>query len=268
MNNPSTRSKTTRGALSLPAAIIIAGALIAITLLYINRPSKSGLGAGASDTGGKTDPYAISGDSTMPPVTADDHILGNPNAPIKLVEYSDLSCPYCTVFNPTMEHVMNAYGPGGKVAWVYRQLPIYKPDADGQILHPNSGVQAEALECAGALGGSKTFFDFLNKWFTVFPEDGANRAQAVDKAELASVAKDVGLNAVSFNDCLSSGRFKAKVEQEFTAGLSSGVTGTPFTFVVTPSGNKIPLSGIQDFSTLKNTIDTLLTTVDTSSSPK
>lgn len=156
---------------------------------------------------------------------------------------------------------MREYGPTGKVAWVYRQLPIYKPDPDGNILHPNSGVQAEALECAGALGGNTVFFAFLSKWFSIYPTEGANRPSAEDKAELAKVAKDVGLNAVSFNDCLSSGRFKAKVEQDYADGLVSGVDGTPFVFVITPSGNKIPLSGITDYITLKNTIETLLPTI-------
>ncbi|MES2315000.1 MAG: thioredoxin domain-containing protein [Patescibacteria group bacterium] len=196
---------------------------------------------------------------TMAPISASEHILGNPNASVKIVEYSDPSCPYCKMFNPTMEQVMAAYGASGKVAWVYRQFPLDKPDTNGNILHPNAGHEALALECAASIGGNDKFWAFEKEWYNVFPLQGAtDRTVAEDTAQLADIAKTVGLNAISFSDCLASGQFKSKVEAQYTDGINAGVSGTPYNIIITPSGTKIPLAGAVSYSTLKNTIDTLL----------
>lgn len=253
---------TSSGSLSLPGAIIIAGALIAVALIWINKPANTnGLFNDRDNlTGGDSNAAARTG---IAPVTAADHILGNPNAPIKLIEYSDPSCPYCKLFNPTLEQIMDVYGPTGKVAWIYRHLPLFKP-VNGEIPHPNSLMQSEAFECAGQLGGNTAFFAFEKKWFNVFPEDGAGRNATADKEQLMSIARNVGLDTPSFNECLSSGRFKDKIERAYDEGLVAGITGTPFTVMVTPSGNQIPLVGSQTYGVLKTTIDMLITTIPAS----
>ncbi|MCX6715702.1 MAG: thioredoxin domain-containing protein [Candidatus Taylorbacteria bacterium] len=249
--------RITSGALSLPSAIVIAAALIAIAIIFINKPTNTD-GTGINRPGENSNKPAAS--VGIAPVTIDDHILGNPNAPIKLIEYSDLSCPYCKLFNPTLEQIMNTYGPTGKVAWIYRHFPLFKP-VDGTIPHPNSLLQAEALECSAKLGGNTSFFAFEKKWFEIFPDDGAGRNATLDREVIDNVARNVGLDPVSFNDCLSSGRFKSKIEKAYDDGLKAGITGTPLTIIVTPSGNQIPLVGSQTYSILKTTIDTLITTI-------
>ncbi len=252
--------KQEAGYLTLPAAVIIAGALIAGALIWINKPASSGPVANRPSG----EPQAASGG--VPAVTAADHILGNPNAPIKLIEYSDLSCPYCKLFNPALEQVMDTYGPTGKVAWIYRHFPLFR-QVQGIIPHPNSLIQAEALECAAQLGGNAGFFEFEKIWFNAFPEDGAGRSAAIDREAIRKTAEGAGLDPVSFNDCLSSGRFKEKIEQAYDAGLKAGVTGTPLTIIITPSGNQIPLEGVQTFPMLKKVIDTLITTIPATSTP-
>ncbi len=237
--------------ITIPGAIIVAGAIIAIAIVWTTKPAKPAAGGAASQQ-----PAAVA----MAPVTAADHILGNPNAPIKIVEYSDPSCPYCKMFNPTMEQIMTAYGAGGKVAWVYRQFPLDKPDPNGNILHQNAGHEALAFECAGSLGGNTAFWAYEKEWFSVFPLQGATgRTIAEDTAQLASIAKDVDLNAISFSDCLSSGQFKSRIDAEYTDGVNAGVSGTPTSIIITPTGTKIPLVGAVQYDTLKATIDTLLT---------
>ena len=202
----------------------------------------------------------------MKPITSADHIFGNPNAAIKVVEYSDPSCPYCKLFNPTMQQIMQNYGADGKVAWVYRSFPLDTPNANGQVLHPNAGRQAQAMECAAFIGGNDKFWAFENKWYDTFPLQGAtDRSVVDDNAELAKIAKDVGLNAQSFNDCLSSGQLKSKVDAQYTDGINAGIAGTPSNIIVTASGTKIPLTGNNGgaiaYQNLKNIIDTLLTDV-------
>lgn len=245
------RPSLNKGFLTLPGAIVFAAALIAIALIWINRP------AGNSASSNSNTPATAGTNSSIPDVTSKDHILGNPNAPVKLIEYSDLSCPYCKMFNPTMTEIMNAYGPTGKVAWIYRSFPLFKP-IDGQIPHPNSLQQAEALECVAQLGGNKAFFAFEKKWFMDFPETAAGRPAADDRKIIDSTARDAGVDAVSFNECMAAGRYRTAIDTMYEDGLKAGINGTPLTILVTPSGNKIPLVGVQTYATLKTTIDTLL----------
>ena len=92
----------------------------------------------------------------MRPVSLDDHILGDMNAEIIIVEYSDLDCPFCKVFHPTMHQVVEKSE--GKVAWVYRHYPIPQ-------LHPNAPKKAEETECAWELGGNDAFWKYADKVF-------------------------------------------------------------------------------------------------------
>ena len=247
--------KSDNSPLTLTGAIIIAGAFIAIAIIWTQqRPATTASGTTSATQALQNQLPQVS----MEPISSTDHILGDPNAPVKIVEYSDPSCPYCQLFNPTMEQIIGEYGPSGQVAWIYRQYPLDKPDANGNILHPNSGRQAEALECAAGVGGNTVFWTYEKAWFANFPQNGADETSAIDDAQIAAAAKSAGLDAVSFNDCLSSGRFKSRIDAEYTDGVNAGVSGTPYLIIITPSGTKIPLAGAQSYSTLKTTIDALL----------
>lgn len=93
---------------------------------------------------------------TLDPVTASDHILGDINADILIVEYSDLECPYCARFHTTVKDIIAQYGT--KVAWVYRHFPL-----DG--IHPNARAKAEASECVASLGGNDAFWKYVDGTF-------------------------------------------------------------------------------------------------------
>jgi protein-disulfide isomerase len=239
---------------NLPSAIIIGCAIIAIAIIWTQKPAQPVSQAAVGDLNSI-------GEVNMAPVTDDDHIFGNPNAPIKIVEYSDPSCPFCKVFHPTMVRLMNEYGPGGKVAWVYRHFPLDKPDANGNILHPNSGNESQALECAAQLGGNDKFWQYTNKLYDLTPSVTPQTPAGLDQRELPNIAKSVGLDAVSFNECLSSGQFKDKVESQYLDGLNAGVSGTPYSIIITPAGSKIPIMGAQPYATVKAAIDALIGTV-------
>lgn len=91
----------------------------------------------------------------MSPVTDKDHIKGDINAPVKIVEYSDIDCPFCKRFHTTMQEIMDSYGKDGKVAWVYRHFPLTQ-------LHPDAFNKAEASECITAKGGNDKFWSFVD----------------------------------------------------------------------------------------------------------
>jgi hypothetical protein len=90
--------------LNIPTAIVIAGAIIAGAVIWTKGPMvpRNNNTASASE----------SFEQNLKPVTENDHIIGNPNAKIKIIEYSDPSCPFCKVFHNTMNRLMNDYGVG------------------------------------------------------------------------------------------------------------------------------------------------------------
>lgn len=96
------------------------------------------------------------------PISENDHILGNIDAKIIIVEYSDLECPFCKVFHNTMHQVVKKYS--GEVAWVYRHFPI-------SGLHPKAFREAEATECAWEQGGNEMFWKYMDKLFEVTPSN-------------------------------------------------------------------------------------------------
>ncbi len=91
----------------------------------------------------------------LKPVTATDHIRGDINAPVKIVQFSDIDCPFCKKFHTTMQEVMKTYGKDGKVAWVFRNFPLTQ-------LHPDAANKAEASECIAELGGNDKFWSFVD----------------------------------------------------------------------------------------------------------
>jgi len=231
--------QTTLQKLSVPLAIVIAGALIAGALYFSgNKSNKTAPTAQI--------PAAVSADG-MRPVDDTDHILGNPKAKLVIVEYSDTECPFCKQFHNTMKRIMDTYGKDGKVAWVYRHFPIDQ-------LHSKARKQAEATECAADQGGNDKFWAFTNRLYEVTPSNNG-----LQDSQLPIIAKDVGLDVNTFNTCLSSGKFSAKVEADYQDALKAGARGTPYSLIITKKdGTKIPINGAQPYDSLKSTIDLLL----------
>ncbi len=232
--------------LTMPIAILLAAVLIAGAILW-NKPAK---------TGSVNQPSEAEG--VLAPVSAKDHILGNPDAKVMIVEYSDTACPFCKMFHPTMKRVMDTYGKTGNVAWVYRHFPLDKPDGAGRILHKNAGTEAQAMECAAELGGNDKFWAYTNRLYEITPSVTGQTPQGLDPKELPNIATYVGLDKNQFESCLASGRYKDKVESQYLSGINAGVAGTPFSFIVTPNGEKIPINGAQSFDTIKAAIDAIL----------
>jgi len=226
--------------LSVPIAIVIAGVLIGGSLYYSNIKI-------ASQPQVKTVELAKNPDADgMRPVTTEDHILGNPNATLKIVEYSDTECPFCKVFHQTMKQVMDVYGKSGKVAWVYRHFPIDQ-------LHQRARKEAEATECANELGGTEKFWEFIDLVYAT-----TNSNDSLDPAQLPVIAGKVGLDVKAFNTCLSSGKYAAKVEADYQDAIKAGGRGTPNSIIVSADGTKTVIQGAQSFEAVKGIIDALL----------
>lgn len=212
--------------LNIPTAIVVAGAIIAVAILWNKGPINTT--AKVANTSDQVDKF----EQNVKTITIADHILGNPTAKVKVVEYSDPSCPFCKVFHNTMKKVMNDYGTSGNIAWVYRNYPLDKPDANGNILHRNAGHESQALECAADLGGNDGFWKYTNRLYEITPSVTGSTPNGLDQSQLPVIAKYAGINVEDFNNCLSTGKFKAKVEADFTDGVNIGIQGTPTSVIV------------------------------------
>ena len=223
--------------LGIPIAIVIAGALIAGAVFYTSGSANT---AGAN----QLQPEAPTGDlEAMAPISGSDHIRGNPDAPVKIVEYSDTECPFCKRFHETMRQVVDA---NDDVAWVYRHFPLDQ-------LHKKARKEAVATECANELGGNDAFWKYLDRLFAVTPAN-----DGLDPSELPKIAQYVGLDVAKFNECLASTKYDQHVEDEVQNAVATGGTGTPWSIVVSKSGKKYPLSGAQPLEAVKQLIDVAL----------
>lgn len=225
---------------AVPGAILIAGLIIAGAIYYKDgnpRPAGQAAAPGTADNV-KTE--------NLEPVSARDHILGDIKAPIKIVEFSDLECPFCKDFHKTMLQVMERYGPGGQVAWIYRHFPLDQ-------LHSKARKEAEASECAFNLGGNDKFWTYITKVFEITPSNNG-----LDLAQLPIIAKDIGLDQTAFTECQTSGQTAAIVDAQYQNAVKSGGNGTPFPIVITPDGKKVALQGAIPFEAMQQLIDSLL----------
>lgn len=180
----------------------------------------------------------------VPLVSENDHYRGAKEAKVYVIEYSDLECPFCKSFHPTVKQILEDYK--GQVAWVYRHFPL-------DLLHHKARNESEAAECVFALGGEDKFWQFIDKVFEVTPSNNG-----LDPLELPKIAAEVGVDTKEFNSCLKTGRFKDLVEKSVKSGEEAGVNGTPGVYVVNSKGDIWVVPGAVSLRAIKPTIDLAL----------
>ncbi|MBT4257772.1 DsbA family protein [archaeon] len=210
----------------------IATGILVIALIVII--ATGGFGSKGTTVTGNT----IVGEKQVPEVkrvqidTEGDAILGDVNAPVTLIEFSDYECPFCgRHFGSTYGQIKEKYVDTGKVKIIFKDFPL--------SFHQNAQKASEAAECAGDQGKYYEYHDIL-----------FNNQQALGIDSLKQYAKDLGLNTETFNSCLDSGEKASEVQEDFQEGQRVGVRGTPANFI---NGNII--SGacpIESFDTAIN----------------
>jgi protein-disulfide isomerase len=227
------------------AIVSLLGFLIVVAGSKGGRVLGSGSGLNPSSTSSgstPTDSGSAPQDIRLKEVTSEDHIRGDVNAPITLVEYSDLECPFCKRFHPTMQRLISEYK--GKVRWVYRHFPLTS-------LHSKAIKEAEATECAAEQG---KFWEYTDRLFEVTPSN-----DGLPLEDLPKIARDVGVkNITQFQKCLDSGKYAQKVNDHYNDATQAGGQGTPYTVVIDSKDNKIPISGAFPYEDVKNIVDGLL----------
>ncbi len=175
-----------------------------------------------------------------------DHIRGNVDAEISLIEYSDFECPYCKRFHLTPAAILADFG--DKINWVYRHYPL-------SFHNPGAQKQAEAAECVAELGGNDAFWEFTDLIYAQTRSGG----QGFPLTELSVGAESIGIDVAAFEDCYNSERFASRVIEDFREGASIGITGTPGSILLNnKTGEVIPISGAQGVDVFKSAIKILL----------
>lgn len=233
INTPSAAEPRSNSSLMISIAIVGAGALIAGAIIWNGQGEAV---AGAPSPGGNL--------KALAPVTEKDHIRGNPNAPVVLVEFSDFECPYCKSFHATLQRVMSEYGASGEVAWVYRHMPIDQ-------LHRKARTEALAAECAASLGGEDAFWKFTDRMFALSQTNDRTDTDVV----IPQIINELGLDEAAIAACIASEQFAEKIERDIADGAASGGNGTPWTVVIGRDGQKYPLSGSQPWNVVKQLVE-------------
>jgi protein-disulfide isomerase len=233
-----------KNTLAMPIAVVIAGVIIAGAVIYSGGKAPT---AGTANQPQQQQVAQQTGDlEQMTPVTSKDHIRGDINAPVKIVEYSDTECPFCKKFHTTMKEVIDTYGKDGKVAWVYRHFPLDQ-------LHSKARKEAVALECANDQGGNDKFWEYADRLYEVTPANNG-----LDLAELPKIAEYVGLDKTKFSACLASTKYDKHIQDEVENAQATGGNGTPWSIVVAKNGKKYPLSGAQPYASIKQIVEQAL----------
>jgi len=241
--------------LFVPLSIFLGGLTVAFAVIFtggLGRISSSA-GGPADDSGSAVTEVEVSVD--------DDPGLGDPNAPLTMIEFSDYECPFCkSFFEQTLSQIKSAYIDTGKVRFVYRDLPL-------PFHNPAATKEALAANCARDQKGDEGYFLYHDEIFARTTSNG----EGMKNAGYAAAATKIGLDVSAFNSCLSTEKFKDEVAkdledvttltQDYAGAFPQGI-GTP-TFIIGKSDSSGTftgqvVSGAQPFVSFQQIIDQLL----------
>ena len=170
--------------------------------------------------------------------------LGDPNAPITLIEFGDYQCFFCNkYFHETEHNILSNYVETGKVRLIFKDFTIIGPD---------SIIAANAAHCADEQGKFWEYHDILyNNWA------GENNGWASYDNQL-SFAQDVGLNIDEFSECVKNEKYAAIITDSTSDARSLGLTGTPAFFVIGTDDQITKILGAQPYDVFKRVFDSEL----------
>lgn len=178
----------------------------------------------------------------------DDPIIGNPDAAISIIEFSDFQCPFCARFHiQTLPSILEEYIDQGKVKLVFRDFPI-------QSIHPNALPASVAAECANEQNKFKEMHDMLfenqNEW---------DKQETADAISLFNqYASEIQLDQDEFVSCLTDEKQIDEIRKDLDDGREYGVSGTPGFFVGNDKIGYVEIKGAQPFESFKKIIDAQL----------
>ena len=171
-------------------------------------------------------------------------ILGDPNAPITLVEFGDYQCHYCNVFFQSIEKdIVKNYVDTGKVKIIFK---------DYNIIGEDSVIASQGAHCANDQGLFWEYHDILYSNWT-----GENNGWASSE-NLAIFAQQIDLNMNKWSECMKKGSHSQTINESNNDARSLELTGTPAFFVINSEGKVSKLFGAQPFEVFKKIFDSQL----------
>ena len=171
-------------------------------------------------------------------------LLGNPNAPITLVEFGDYQCHFCNVFfHSTEDDILKNYVETGKVRMIFK---------DYTIIGPDSVNAAHGAHCANDQGMFWQYHDVLyNNW------DGENNGWASSE-NLLGFAEDIGLDIETWNECMVAKNHQQVIVSSNNDARTLGLTGTPAFFVIGTDNQVTKISGAQPYDVFERIFESEL----------
>lgn len=220
-----------------PIAIVIAGAFVALAMLY----GGTGTGTGATNTGTNNGTAPVVDSSKVS--TKDDPFIGNPNAPLTIIYFFDYQCPFCKQVETTaLPDVLKNYVATGKVKLVYK---------DFQFLGDDSYNAALAARAVWELAPEK-----FEVWHdAVFAKQDAENGGWGSQADILAVTKSVGIDSDKVNQLVTKNAtvYRQEIDADRAEGQNLGVTGTPG-FII----GKQVLAGAQPYAAFESAIEAAL----------
>ena len=171
-------------------------------------------------------------------------ILGNPNAPITMVEFGDYQCTFCSkFFHETENSIITNYIKTGKVKILFK---------DYIILGQDSMNAANAAHCAN---DQKSFWEYHSMLYNNWAGEDTGWA---DLAHLHEFANTLGLDMDVFSTCMSDLKWNELVNLSSKDGQKLGVSGTPTFFVIDQNNDVIKIVGAQHYDVFKQIFDSVL----------
>jgi protein-disulfide isomerase len=222
-------------------ATFIFAALLLVSLYFNLSDNNAGGGTGNAIANPPTVNTGGSGGQVKVTIDDSDPVLGDPNAEITIVEFSDFQCPFCAraATGAVADFKKSNYFSDGQVNLVYKHFPL-------NSIHPEAQKSAEASVCAGNQGKFWEFHDLLF----------ANQ-QSLSVSNYKAWAQQLGLNQVEFDSCLDGGDAAKKVSSDLRQASEAGGRGTPYFVVVNKDGETQAVSGAVPFSQLESAIQSL-----------
>lgn len=226
----------------LPASILIAAALIAGAVFF-----NAGKQKGNNVVGNELNNPNVASErlpKNVNSISSSDHKLGPDSAPIKIIGFTDLECPYCKEYHLVLKQVMKDMP--GKIQFVLRNFPL-------AALHKQAKQEAVATECIADLGGEEAFWNYVDKIF-----ESTKSNDGLDLALLPRFATEVGVDKNKFEKCVISGKFDELIQKNLSDGNNSGLQGTPYSVVIAPNGQYLPLNGYMPVEQFKAAMEEVL----------
>ena len=171
-------------------------------------------------------------------------ILGDPDAPVTLVEFGDYQCHFCNVFfHSTEDDILKNYVETGKGRMIFK---------DYNIIGPDSIKASHGAHCANDQGLFWEYHDILYSNWT-----GENNGWASSE-NLTKFAQEIGLDMVKWSECVTNGPHSQTILTSNEDAKKLGITGTPAFFVIGPDGETTRVFGAQPFEAFEKIFETEL----------